>query len=151
MTTVAKSKTKQRRAGADEPPRIFHIYNRNTPQTALCGDVFKNGKYRLGDSKTYLPRSGYEFCPLCVLEMQLSQGLERRTDQRLHGTAGTQCARKTLCGAEAMNPGELDYQRLRQLVKSLEKDVQRERDLRLLLEKRCRMYAALINRLTKRR
>jgi len=74
MTTVAKSKTKQRRAGADEPPRIFHIYNRNTPQTALCGDVFKNGKYRLGDSKTYLPRSGYEFCPLCVLEMQLSQG-----------------------------------------------------------------------------
>ena len=50
-----------------------------------------------------------------------------------------------------MNPGELDYQRLRQLVKSLEKDVQRERDLRLLLEKRCRMYAALINRLTTRR
>lgn len=50
-----------------------------------------------------------------------------------------------------MTPGELDYMRLRRLVKSLEKDVQRERDLRLLLEKRCRMYAALINRLTPRR
>lgn len=43
-----------------------------------------------------------------------------------------------------MTPGELDYMRLRRLVKSLEKDVQRERDLRLLLEKRCRMYAAPI-------
>lgn len=50
-----------------------------------------------------------------------------------------------------MTPGELDYMRLRRLVKSLEKDVQRERDLRLSLEKRCRMYAALINRLTPRR
>lgn len=49
-----------------------------------------------------------------------------------------------------MTPGELDYMRLRQLVKSLERDVQRECDLRLLLEKRCRMYAALINRLTPR-
>lgn len=49
-----------------------------------------------------------------------------------------------------MTPGELDYMRLRQLVKSLERDVQRERDLRLLLEKRCRMYAALINRPTPR-
>lgn len=74
MTPVAKSKTKQRRAGADEPPRIFHIYNRHAPQTALCGDAFKNGKDRLGSSKTHLPRSGYEFCPLCVLEMQISQG-----------------------------------------------------------------------------
>lgn len=74
MTTVAKSKTKQRRTSADEPPRIFHIYNRHAPQTALCGDVFKNGKDRLGSRKTYLPRSGYEFCPLCVLEMQISQG-----------------------------------------------------------------------------
>lgn len=50
-----------------------------------------------------------------------------------------------------MTPGELDYMRLRRLVESLEKDVQRERDLRLLLEKRCRMYAALINRLMPRR
>ena len=50
-----------------------------------------------------------------------------------------------------MKPGELDYMRLRQLVKSLEKDVQRERDLRLLLEKRCRMYAALLRPLTPRR
>lgn len=74
MTPVAKPKTKQRRAGADEPPRIFHIYNRHAPQTALCGDVLKNGKECLGSSKTYLPRSGYEFCPLCVLEMQISQG-----------------------------------------------------------------------------
>lgn len=48
MTPVAKPKTKQRRTSADEPPRIFHIYNRNTPQTALCGDVFKNGKCCLG-------------------------------------------------------------------------------------------------------
>ena len=74
MTSVAKPKTKQRRTSADEPPRIFHIYNRHAPQTALCGDVFKNGKECLESSKTYLPRSGYEFCPLCVLEMQLSQG-----------------------------------------------------------------------------
>jgi len=50
-----------------------------------------------------------------------------------------------------MNPSELDYKRLQRLVKTLEKDVQRERDLRLLLEKRCRMYAALINRLTRRK
>lgn len=50
-----------------------------------------------------------------------------------------------------MNPSELDYQRLRQLVKSLEKDVQRERDLRLSLEKRCRMYAAIINRMASRK
>lgn len=74
MTANEKPELKPRRAGTDEPPRIFHIYNRNTPRTALCGDVFKNGGDCLSDSKTYLPRSGYEFCPLCVLEMQISQG-----------------------------------------------------------------------------
>lgn len=98
MAAIEKPETKPRRTGTDEPPRIFHIYNRDTPQIALCGDAFRNGKSRLGDSKTYLPRSGYEFCPLCVLELQISHGwndaqvsgymdwLERKVIARRYGS-----------------------------------------------------------------
>lgn len=75
--TTAQTKTKPEATETPEPPRVFHIYLAKSPDTTLCGSRYSEhgGRAKLSDAATHIPGSGYEFCPLCALALQMRYGL----------------------------------------------------------------------------